>query len=299
MDKILNFLCYILISCLSLEAAFEVNISPLPLEFKAQMIEMGTWKPGCPIGMERLRLVKFSYRDFSDNEREGEIVVLDAVAERVAHIFRVLYQHHFPIAQAKTIEHYQGSDKRSMAANNTSAFNFRPIAGKTLLSVHSYGVAIDVNPVQNPCIEQQTVSHPEEIYLPVQPAEGQAYLNRTKLRLGMVEKELDEVSGLNVVKVFVQNGFYVWGGNWDNPIDWQHFQPSRATAEWLAFMEPEDASLLFELYIAQPTLLNHPDVRDFDFQALYEKNREQFMSILQTPGFLGKSPEDAYQALKS
>lgn len=78
---------------------------------------MGTWKSGCPVDIDRLRLIKFRHYDFSDKEQEGEIVVLDAVASRVALIFETLYQYKFPIAQAKTIEHFQGQDKPALCIN--------------------------------------------------------------------------------------------------------------------------------------------------------------------------------------
>lgn len=263
------------------------------------MVKTGTWKEGCPVGIDRLRLIKFSHYDFSGEVQQGEIVVLDVVAVRVASIFETLFQYKFPIALAKTIDHYQGNDKPSMAANNTSAFNYRPIANKTLLSVHSYGVAIDVNPVQNPCIAPQTIIDDEEVLVPIQPAKGQEYLNRTKIRPGMVEQSLDASIGLTVVELFKQHGFHVWGGTWNDPVDWQHFQPSRGTAEWLAFMIPDDAGLLFDLYIAQPSLLNNPNVRDFDFKMLYEKDRSRFMEVIQNPEFWKLLPEEAFNFLKN
>jgi hypothetical protein len=52
------------------------------------------------------------------------------------------------------VEKYDADDDRSMEANNTSAFNCRPITGGTAWSNHSYGRAIDVNPVQNPYISR-------------------------------------------------------------------------------------------------------------------------------------------------
>lgn len=275
----------------------ECEINALPEGLKSQMIEKGTWKPGCPIPMDRLRLITFKHYDFSGRQQQGELVVLEAVATRVTNIFDTLYRYRFPIAQAKTIEHYGGVDQLSMASNNTSAFNYRPIAGKTLLSVHSYGVAIDLNPIQNPCIEPQMISSPEEVRVLVQPAEGQAYLNRTNIRPGMVEEALD-ITGLRVVELFKQNGFHVWGGSWNDPVDWQHFQPSRAAAEWLAFMEPQDAILLFELYAMHPTFLNDPKAREYDFKSLYEGNRLQFMQAIQTLSFWNMSPKEAYDSLQ-
>ena len=274
------------------------QIATLPIELKNQMVNTGTWNPDCPVDLERLRLIKFPHYDLLGTEQHGEIVILDAVAARVAIIFETLYLYKFPIAKAITIDHFQGNDKQSMAANNTSAFNYRPIAGKPVLSVHSYGVAIDVNPIQNPCIAQQDITDSEEVFVPIQPADGQAYLNRTNVRPGMVEQPLGTTIGLRVVELFKQNGFQVWGGGWNDPVDWQHFQPSRATAEWLAFMTPKDADILFEIYVTYPTLLNNPKIRDFDFKTLYEKDRPYFMNVIQKLEFWKLLPEDAYNSIK-
>lgn len=272
-------------------------VYPLPKELEEQMVEVGVWKSNCPVDIKRLRLVKFIHYDFSHEEKQGEIVVLEAVAKKVMEVFQQLFYYKFPIAQAKTIEKYKGLDKFSMAANNTSAFNFRPIAGKTLLSIHSYGLAIDINPVQNPCLEQKTIENEEEVFVSVQPADGQEYLNRTNVRPGMAEQILNETTAMRVVELFQQHGFHVWGGKWNNPIDWQHFQPSRATAEWLAFMSPEDAQVLFELYTEKPDLLNNATVLDFDFKSLYEKDPLKFMRAIEDKSFWEKTPLEAYESI--
>lgn len=284
----------ILCSIIFTSPVYTFEVQHLSDTLKTEMIETGVWKPGCPVEIDRLRLVKFVHYDFVGDEKQGQIIVLEAVAERVMQIFKTLHQHKFPIAQAKTMDEYFGLDKPSMAANNTSAFNYRPIAGKTFLSVHSYGVAIDVNPIQNPCIELKEMSNPEEVWVAVQPAGGQGYLNRTNVRSGMVEQVIDETTGLRVVDLYNQNGFYVWGGKWNDPVDWQHFQPSRAAAEWLGFMRPEHATDLFELYIPNPKLLNDATVRSFDFKSLYEKNPQRFMLIINSDKFMNLSPKDAY-----
>ncbi len=113
----------------------------------------------------------------------------------------------------------------------------------------------------------------------------------------MAEQCLDTTIGLRVVELFKQNGFHVWGGNWNDPVDWQHFQPSRAAAEWLAFMSPEDATLLYELYIENPNLLNNPKVREFDFKDIYKVDRSHFMLTIQNVDFWGMLPEEAYSSL--
>ena len=95
-----------------------------------------------------------------------------------------------------------------MAANNSSCFNFRKIDGSELLSMHSYGLAIDINPVQNPFIQKDKIS----------PLDGKSFLNRR-----------DEVAGLvePIIDIFYKYGFTVWGGRWTTPIDYHHFQVPR------------------------------------------------------------------------
>ena len=109
---------------------------------------------------------------------------------------------------------FNGSDELSMAANNSSCFNFRPIAGTKTLSMHSYGLAIDINPVQNPFIVikdrfQKVIVHPKQ---------ATEFLNRHNQRSGMVEP---------IVGILKKYGFSQWGGVWNNPIDYHHFQVSR------------------------------------------------------------------------
>lgn len=197
------------------------------------------WKPYCPVPLERLRKVQVSYLGFEGVPyHDGEIVVLDAVAEHVGRIFAALYEQDFPIASIRPIEMFDGDDEASMAANNSSAFNCRAVAGTTMLSMHSYGLAIDVNPAQNPYLVRQ-----EGALLRVFPPQGLEYLNRINQRHGMVEP---------VVEIFRQYGFTVWGGQWNDPLDWHHFQPPRSVAELLAVMTPEHATAFFAQFAAKP-----------------------------------------------
>ena len=121
---------------------------------------------------------------------------------------------------------FEGDDDASMAANNTSAYNDRAVAGTSSVSVHAYGCAIDLNPVQNPY-----VTHGE-----IAPPSGAAYLNRRPVRPGMAEA---------VIGVFARHGFATWGGRWRSATDYQHFQLDRALAVRLAAASPEEARRLF------------------------------------------------------
>ena len=129
------------------------NVTPLSPSQCQAMIGKGVMSTKAPVQCDRLRNVTFKHYTFDGKTATGKLVVLDAVAPHVERIFDELYQQGFPIAQAKPIEYYAGNDVKSMDANNTSAFNYRPIAGKSSLSLHAYGVAIDINPLQNPFVE--------------------------------------------------------------------------------------------------------------------------------------------------
>ncbi len=191
--------------------------------------------PNAPVGCDRLRLLKFGYIDFGgQTHSDGEMVVLDAVADHVLQVFGALRGQLFPIASVKLMDHYDGDDDASMAQNNTSAFNVRRVAGSSAMSLHAYGVAIDLNPVQNPYITRSGRS------LSVDPRSGADYVSRKKLRPGMAEP---------VVDVFARHGFVEWGGYWRNPIDYQHFQVGRKLAYQLARLPAMEARALFERFV--------------------------------------------------
>jgi hypothetical protein len=125
-------------------------------------------------------------------------------------IFKELFEARFPIEKIRLIDEYEANDNKSMADNNTSSFCFREIDGKPgKLSKHSYGVAIDINPVQNPYVYMDKVS----------PEAGREYLDRSKVTKGMIVK--DDVC----YKAFINRG-WTWGGDWKNEKDYQHFQKS-------------------------------------------------------------------------
>jgi hypothetical protein len=213
------------------------QISPLSNELCTDMRLHKTLKSGSVVDCRRLALVTFSYFGFDGEiHHDGELVVLDAAADRVANIFEKLIELHFPIQRARLLDHYDGDDEASMADNNTSAFNDRSIAGSASVSIHAYGLAIDLNPVQNPsCERRQGALH-------ISPKSGEDFLNRADARPGMAEA---------VVDIFAENGFPIWGGDWQNPIDYQHFQVGRDLARRLAQASSADAKVIFETQIEQ------------------------------------------------
>jgi hypothetical protein len=167
-----------------------------------------SWSEDCPVGVDQLRLVNLSRLGFDGLVHRGELVVADAVAVEVAYVFADLYFARFPIERMETVEKYGADDDRSMAANNTSAFNCRTIVGTTTLSNHAYGRAIDINPVQNPYILSSGI---------VLPPDGARYVDTTRTHPGRI------LAGHPAVEAFERRG-WTWGGHWSMPIDYQHFE---------------------------------------------------------------------------
>src|SRR5215469_527102 len=183
----------------------------------------------------RLRLVRFSYINFDGEiKTDGMIVVIDAISAQVLDLFRQLLEAKFPIKTAMLMNVYGGDDDASMARNNTSAFNDRKIPGKATNSLHSYGAAIDINPVQNPYVLRTGVK------TEVKPPAGAGYLDRSAASIGMAEP---------VVQIFKNHGFLIWGGAWRNPQDFQHFQVSRDVAQKILALEPKEAREFFDKYV--------------------------------------------------
>ena len=171
--------------------------------------ELGaSWHPGCPVAPAQLRRIRLAYWGFDGVPHTGEIVVNAAVTGAVAGVFRQLYAERFPLRRVQPIAAFGGSDDRSMAADNTSGFNCRYAVapGPKSWSVHAYGEAIDVNPVENPYLEGGKV----------QPPAGEAFVDRAKVRSGMA------VLGGALMRAFARIGWQ-WGGRWTASPDYQHF----------------------------------------------------------------------------
>lgn len=166
-------------------------------------------RPGCPVPLADLRYLRLSHWDFNGRVRSGELVIAAEHAGDVVAVFRKLYAARFPIQRMVLVSEYGGDDEKSMAANNSSGFNCRTVAGTDRWSQHSFGTAIDLNPVQNPHVTQAGVS----------PKAGQPYA-RTGARRAAVKGLITADSV--VVQAFHDAG-WEWGGDWTTPKDYQHF----------------------------------------------------------------------------
>jgi len=185
---------------------FFSQISSLPFASK-QLVEKYSWHPGCPVAPSELAYVKLSYWGFDNRPHRGVLIVNQQVAPEVVTIFADLFREKFPIQKMIPADFYQGSDAKIMADNDTSAFLCRAMTeNPRRLSTHSYGIAIDINPKQNPFVPQKSKS-----------AKTKAFADRGAWHRGMI------VQGDATYQAFIQRG-WSWGGDWRNPKDYQHFE---------------------------------------------------------------------------
>lgn len=170
-----------------------------------------SWHRGCPVPIEDLRHVRVSYWDFNGEVRTGPLVVNEKVARDVLWVFRRLFRARFPIQRIllppkwrpPRPEDYWNKDPTSP----TAAFNCRPATGSTSLSQHSYGWAIDINPLQNPYVRNDST---------VLRYIAKPFRNRSLHRKGMIH------DGDIVVRSFARIG-WEWGGHWHTLKDYMHF----------------------------------------------------------------------------
>ena len=193
------------------EPRFVGRVSPIPQELAGQM-RGTTWHPGCPLGIGGLRLLTLSYWGFDGGVHEGPMVVNASVASDVVSVFHRLFEARFPIqhmALAKKYRpnHEDPNDRRDF----TASFNCRPIVTAygpgDVFSQHSYGLAIDINPIENPYVAADGF---------VRNRNARPYRDRSLELPGIIH------SGDVVVRAFASIGWR-WGGYWSGAKDYMHF----------------------------------------------------------------------------
>jgi hypothetical protein len=187
--------------------AFRGSNAPIDSKTRQRMTGV-SWHRGCPVGFPGLRLLTLTHWGFDARPHRGRLVVHRRHARAILGVMHRLYRLRFPIRQMRLVDAYGGDDRRSMAADNTSAFNCRFVAGSPgIWSEHAYGRAIDLNPLENPYVTDSGY---------VSPPAGAPFARRSRHRKGMVHRR-----GA-VVSAFAAAG-WEWGGNWPWPKDYQHF----------------------------------------------------------------------------
>jgi len=186
-------------------AVYRARTSAIPAWMRRRMIGV-SWRPGCPVGLGQLRLLRLGYWGFDHTVHQGQLIVNQSAARPLTRAFRLLFAARYPIRQMRVVDVFGGSDERSMLADNTSAFNCRRIPGTTTWSEHAYGLAVDINPFQNP----------EVVGGAVDPPAAAGWANRSGHSRAMIRH------GDAVWRAFVSVGWR-WGGDWTSPKDYQHF----------------------------------------------------------------------------
>lgn len=196
-------------AALSEEEGFEASVTRISPRLKQRMTGK-SWHKGCPVPIRRLRLIEVSYHGFDGERRTGRLVAHRDATRALVSAFRSMYGNGFKIRKMYLVDRYDASDRRSMRADNTSAFNCRTVAGTDRWSEHAFGRAIDINPVENPYVASDGS---------VSPRKGAPYADRSPRRKGMI------ASGGATVRAFERAG-WGWGGYWSSSKDYQHFSAS-------------------------------------------------------------------------
>jgi hypothetical protein len=169
------------------------------------------WTQGCPVAIHDLRVVHVSHWNYRGDVATGPLVLHERVARDVLWVFQRLFRAKFRIQAIElaakdrpiTRKDYWNKSRRSV----TASFNCRPATDSTTLSQHSYGWAIDINPLQNPYVRSDgsTLRHI-----------AQRFKDRSQQRMGMIH------DGDIVVRSFAAIG-WEWGGHWHTLKDYMHF----------------------------------------------------------------------------
>jgi hypothetical protein len=189
------------------QPAFEGSSEPVAGQVRERIVG-SSWHRGCPVGLDKLRLLRVTYWGFDDRPHRGRLVVNRRFDGRIVAVMRRLYRLRYPIRRMRLIDRYGADDHRSMNADNTSAFNCRFVAGTERWSMHAYGLAIDLNPIENPYVSGSHVS----------PPAGEPFADRSRHAPGMLH------GGDPVVGAFEALAGWEWGGSWAaGTRDYQHF----------------------------------------------------------------------------
>jgi hypothetical protein len=192
---------------------FAGRMSPLPTPLEDEM-RGTTWHVGCPVPLSDLSLLRFNYWDLDGNVERGPMVVNSSAATHVLWVFEHLFDARFPLQHValatafnpKSLENHPNSH-----GSTTASFNCRPIvtpegAGPTY-SQHSYGLAVDINPLQNPFVRSDGWTRNKF---------ARPYVDRSASLPGMIH------SGDVVTRSFAAIGWR-WGGEWSGDKDYMHF----------------------------------------------------------------------------
>ena len=192
---------------------FQASAEPLPRPVQAQLRAEGFWRAGCPVGLSDLRLLTVSHWGFDGRAHTGQLVVNAAAADPIARVFRRLYGLHFPIRHLRLADMYGPKRGRPRDGDVTGSFDCRQAVpspctggrGTGTWSMHAFGLAVDVNPLENPYVGCGQSRDPT----------ARRYFDRSRHRRGMVTRR--------AIAAFGGVG-WGWGGSWAGSTkDYMHF----------------------------------------------------------------------------
>lgn len=204
--------------CLNCSAQKDFEVTAVPDSIFALM-QGRSYGKGCTVARSELRYLRCLHVDAEGRTHHGEMVLNKRIATTVLDILRKLYEAHYPIERMRLVDYYGANDEKSMTANNSSGFNFRFISGTRKVSKHGMGLAVDINPLYNPCVKKRTTTKngAKVTYTVTEPAAGKRYADRTKTYDYTIRR------GDLCHKLFKEAGFR-WGGDWTHSKDYQHFE---------------------------------------------------------------------------
>jgi hypothetical protein len=194
-------------------APFHSSVQPLPQPVQAQLKTEGFWHSTCPVGLSDLRLLTVSNWGFDGRVHSGQLIVNAGAAGSLARVFGRLYRLHFPIRHLRLDDMYGPTRGRPRDGDVSGSFDCRQAVpspctggkGTGTWSMHAYGLAVDVNPVENPYVGCGQSRDPK----------AKRFFDRSHHRKGMVTRK--------AIAAFASIG-WGWGGAWaGNTKDYMHF----------------------------------------------------------------------------
>jgi len=203
---------FVLFTVSIFSAQYNLNISLISPTIKQRMIKGKSYKKDCPVPLKDLRYLRIRHLNFKGKTVMGEMIVHKSVAHEVIHVFDELYDIGYPVQKMMLVSDYEGNDWQSIESGNTSAFNCRNATGSKKWSKHSYGKAIDINPIENPYIARSgRISHKVSLKYRKRVHKKDTYADIAVL----LKRD-------KAVKIFKKYG-WKWGGDWSGVKDYQHF----------------------------------------------------------------------------
>ena len=202
-----------LAAVLASPAGFHSSATPLPAPVKAQLKSGGFWHRGCPVGLSHLRVLTVAHRGWDGRTHSGQLIVNARAVGPLSRSFRSLYRLHFPIRHMRIADFYGPKRGRPKDGDVTASFECRQAVpspctggrGTGSWSMHAYGLAVDVNPEENPYVGCGQSRDPS-----LRP-----YRDRSRHLKGMVTPRA--VAGF-------RGAGWGWGGAWSgNTQDYMHF----------------------------------------------------------------------------